>query len=120
MLQLFYIYHGNHLVLIFSKIVDEILFTGLQHIAEEFTRKIDCRFTVGTGTSSPGLLIYFGLNIIQEDLSISIDTDDKLRAIEFIPLSRLLRKQVEGKPNPIQISACAYFNSSIGWLLITA
>lgn len=68
----------------------------------------------------PGLLRYFGLDIIQhDDYSIIIDGDEKLDAFEANSLTLVRRRELGSELNITEVKACPSLNSSVGWSGIT-
>lgn len=75
--QLFFIVQNSRVVVICSKIVDDLLLTSLLGLTDVLTERINERFLLGTVTTRPGQLHFYGLDMFQsDDYSISMDADD--------------------------------------------
>ena len=119
--QLFYVFVDKKLVLLAAKIVDDILITGVYKHVKAFLHGFNSKFALGTVVSGPGNLRFYGLNIVQdEDMSCSINAEDKLLALEQCPITRLRRQEHDSELNAVERSAFMSLNSSIGWLGIAA
>lgn len=76
--------------------------------------------TLSDVASGPSRLRFYELNIIQnEAFSSSIDGDEKLCAIDPLPLSRVRLRQADEEINSIKRTALMSVNANIGWLDIT-
>lgn len=65
--------------------------------------------------------MFNGLSIKQDEYySISVDSDDKLRALEPYPIDRIKRKQMDELTNAIETSAFCSINGSIDWIVVAA
>lgn len=119
--QLFHIIQNGQLMLLVAKIVDDILVTGVTNEVDKFLAGFDARFELGTVAHGPGSLRFYGMNIVQnEDMTCSIDANDKLSALEPYPITRLRRRQTEEPLNSVEKSAFMSLNSSLGWLGLAA
>lgn len=119
--QLFTFKRNGKLVLIIAKIVDDMLATGELSYVKSFISKFDSQFSLGTVNYGPGLLRFYGLNIRQHaDFHCTIDGDEKLEALEPVPITRSRRREIDQPLNDIERSAFMSINASINWLGITA
>ena len=119
--QLFTLKRNGKLVLIIAKIVDDMLATGELSYVKSFISKFDNQFSLGTVNYGPGLLRFYGLNIRQHaDFHCTIDGDEKLEALEPVPITRSRRREIDQPLNDIERSAFMSINASINWLGITA
>ena len=104
-------------MLLVCKIVDDFYMTGTDTALRQFINAFNLHFKLGEVVHGPGTLRFFGMNIIQnEDYSISIHADDKLKQLEPFPISRSRRRQVDDKMNDIEKKSFMSINASIGWL----
>ena len=104
-------------VLLVAKIVDDILMTGEKDDIDRFEHDFNATFKLGTGSSGPGSLRFFGLNIIQDSDTLStIDGNDKLNALEPHALTRNRHRDQDDKLNDLERSSFMSLNSSLGWL----
>lgn len=77
----------------------------------------DQMFKLGTVTSGPKKLRFFGINTFQmEYLTICTNADDKLDSLNEYCLTRISRKQNDAPVNDLQKSVFASTNSSFGWI----
>lgn len=119
--QLFHLKSSGQLVLLVSKVVDDLLITGVKSYVDDFLVKFDMKFQFGSIVRGPGILKFYGMKIIQnEDFSLSIHADDKLNSLECYPLPRIRRRQVDSACTDVEKSSFMSVNSSLGWLGITA
>ena len=119
--QLFTLKVNGKIVLIVAKIVDDMLATGELAMTEQFIKKFNIQFKLGTVNYGPGLLRFYGLNIRQfDDFHCTIDGDEKLEALEPSPISRSRRREIDEQLNDIERSSFMSVNASINWLGITA
>lgn len=120
--QLFYLTDDSGTTIAaLAKIVDDFLICGQTKVVDDVIRSIGQIFTLGTIIHGPGLLRYFGLNIVQhDDMTITIDGDDKLNGIYTAPITRTRRRDTTDMLNPAEKRVFASINSSVGWLGITA
>lgn len=58
------------------KIVDDLLIAGEQSLTSSIIEKIEHKLHIGTTVHGPGLLRFFGLNIIQNDYMTINDGED--------------------------------------------
>lgn len=80
--QSVYVVQNSRVVVILSKISDDLVLAGPVNFTDSLTDRINEIFTLGTVTKGLGLLRYFGLKITQNyGFSISVDADDKLAAM---------------------------------------
>ena len=101
--QLFYAMSDGKLSVVVAKIVDDILATGENNAVDQLLERFNSKFKFGTVIHGPGRLRYFGFNISQhEDFKCSLDGDDKLFALEPVPLTRLRRKAATENLNEIE------------------
>ena len=118
--QLFYMKKNRKTVLLVAKIVDDMLVTGETSYVKSFVHKFNTQFTLGTVTYGPGLLRFYGLNIRQyDDYHSTIDGDEKMDALDAVPITRSRRREVDEKLNDIERRAFMSINASINWLGIT-
>lgn len=104
-----------------SKIVKTLLNSGTSTIVDPTVQRIIEKFPLGTNSKRPGMLQFFGLNILQNSyFTISANGDDTLYSIESLPLSHCRHRDVDAKLNSIEAKSYASPNSSVGWLGITA
>lgn len=119
--QLFYKIQDRKLVLLVGKIVDDLLMTGVQEQVSVFIKHFNSKFKFGSVTSGPGKLRFYGLDITQhDDYTSSIKGDEKLTALESVPLTRSRRREINEQMNEIEKSSFMSVNSSLNWLGITA
>lgn len=86
----------SQVVVLSYKIVDYLLLTGLPHLTDPLSDRINLRFSLDTIDNVPGSFHYFGLNIVHfDDYRISVNSDDKLDAFPNMPLSRRRLQQIE-------------------------
>ena len=90
-------------------------------MTEQFIKKFNIQFKLGTVNYGPGLLRFYGLNIRQfDDFHCTIDGDEKLEALEPSPISRSRRREIDEQLNDIERSSFMSVKGSINWLRITA
>lgn len=78
------------------------------------------QFNLGTVIDGPSRIPYFGYNVIQsDDSSFSVDKNDKVLALEYMPLCRSRRKELDAQLDSIKKRFFASFKCSIGKLGIT-
>lgn len=119
--QLFYSKRNNGLQLVIAKIVDDFLITGEQGVVDKFLSFFDQRYKFGSVSRGPGRLRFYGLDIIQDEtLASTIDGDDKLMALEPVPVTRSRRRELTEEMNELEKSSFMSVNASINWLGITA
>ena len=119
--QLFTLKRNGKLVLIVAKIVDDMLATGESSYVHSFIKKFDAQYKLGTVNYGPGLLRFYGLNVRQHaDFHCTIDGDEKLDALEPVPITRSRRREIDEQLNDIEKSSFMSINASINWLGITA
>lgn len=100
-------------------IVDDLLLCASCEVVEHLIEMIKNKFTLGTTTHVPGLLRYYGLNIMQhDDHSVPVDVNDKLQALEAHRITRVCRWQLESLLNAAEAKALFSINSCIYWLCI--
>ena len=115
--QLFYRKVDGKISVLVAKIVDDILATGEKDAVERVLTDFNDRFNFGTVIHGPGILRFFGFNIVQnDDFTCAINADDKLHNIEPAPLTRIRRKAVTDSMNQIERHTFCSINSSLGWL----
>lgn len=94
---------NGYISVLLEKIVNDILIASEPTDTKIIVTKIDGTFKLGTVASSPGPLKLFGLNIHpHEDLSISVDADEKLDNLELLPISRIRGRPVDEPLNIIE------------------
>lgn len=109
--QLFYFQQGNNVVVVVAKIVDDHLITGEESFVSSFLKTFDTKLKFGSVTHGPGCLRIFGLDICQhDDFSITIDADEKRKALEPYPLSRFRRKASEQSRRERRPMICIFVN----------
>lgn len=107
--------------MILPKTVDEILNAGRKSLASDIFARIDHLLLVQTIIHGPELKRYFGLSTLQlEDMSVTIDGDDKTVAIKPSALTRLRRSKCDEPLNSMEKRALVSTSCSIGWIAITA
>ena len=115
--QLFAKFRDGKLIMIAAKVVDDIIITGEDEVTCEFITGFEKRFKLGTVVRGPGNLRFFGLQVIQDqDLSITVDGNEKLDKSEPYPVSKVRRKQITELLNAVEKHAFMSINSSIGRL----
>lgn len=120
-LQLFFIVQNSCVIVIFSKIIDDLLLASTLHITYSLNEWISQQFMLGTITTVTSTLRYFGQNIFQsDDYGISVDAEDKLDSLNSLPLSIIRRQQLYIPLNTIYPKDFASLNSSVSLLGITA
>lgn len=101
--QLFLLRKNGYLISMFAKIVDDIMFSGSLSTKVPVINAFNDRFNLCDIRNGPGYIRYFGFNITQFDnMSNSINGNDKLLAIECMPLSRFCRKEYNYQSNSIK------------------
>lgn len=81
-------------LLIEIKIVDDILASGTDAELRKFVTEFEKPFFIGSDLSWSGNLQFFGLSILpNEDVTCSLDRDDKLLSLSPEPLTRIRRRQ---------------------------
>lgn len=119
--QLFYLLKNGVIVLVVIKIVDDLLMTGEDASVNDFIERFNKKFELGTVVRGPGSFKFYGISMSQdEDLSSSVNADEKLNLIDSFPLSRVRRRQCNSSLTSVEMSAFMSVNSSIGWLGIAA
>lgn len=87
--QMFFIVDNAAVTVVLAKIVEDLLVAGMTGRVDPLLQRIDDRFILGTVAHGTGHIRFFWLNISQlDEWSISVDSDDKLNAIDTLPLSR--------------------------------
>ena len=115
--QLFYKHEGGKLVLLAAKVVDDIKVAGEGDRAEDFIKRFNQKFELGTVARGPGKMRFFGINTVQhDDKTVSTDADDKLNSLVEADISRTRRKEYDAPINEIERAAYASTNSSLGWI----
>ena len=118
--QLFYKMKNGKLILLAAKVVDDILLSGPKDEKKKFIENLKNYFKVGTIVHGPGNLLFYGLNVFQnENYNIQISSDEKLDSIAAYQLSRLRRKEIDHKLNVIELKAFNSVNGSIGAIGMT-
>lgn len=118
--QLFYIRTNDATTLLLAKIVDDFLITGVPHTVKNFLRNFNEKFRFGTISSGPGVLRFYGLRITQDDdMSSSIDGDEKLTSIEMNNVSRARRGNPDAPLSAYERSDYLSVCASINWLGMT-
>lgn len=111
---------NGKLSVLLSKIVDDLLFCGPDHIVDESISRFKAHFTIGTVVRGHGTVRYFGINIIQhEDFTVTVNGDDELDALGAYSISRICRRNYLEPLNPPEVKSFASINSSVKWLGIT-
>lgn len=119
--QLFYQLRNGKLILLLGKIVDDLIITGIEPEVNRFVKMFNSKFKLGSVMSGPGSLRFYGLNIHQSnDMSSVIDGNEKLQALQPVPLTRTRRKASTDKLNDIEKTSYMSIASSINWLGMTA
>lgn len=120
--QLFYLNNNSGKVTpALVKVVYDFLICGETDVVDNTIRSISEVFTLGTIIHGPGLLRYFGLNVVQHDYyTITIDSDDKLNGITTAPITHVRRRHATDSLSPTDRKTFASINISVGWLGITA
>jgi len=115
--QLFYKKENSILKALAVKIVDDVLIASTEAHLTVVVKQICSKYNVGTIVYGPGSFLFNGLNVTQdEDLSITVDADQKLQAIEPYPISRYRRKEIDKKANSIEIGSFRSVNGQLGWI----
>ena len=115
--QLLFRLENGKLVLIVAKIVDDIKAAGEGENAKLFIKSFNKNFELGTISSGPGRMRFFGINTVQEDdMTVVTDANDKLNALTEYVLSRPRRKQFDMSINELEKSFYSSTNSSLGWI----
>lgn len=87
--KMFLIRRKDKLVAILAKTLDDILLAGPSRTTDAIVEANGMQFSLGTIVHGPGRLRYFGFNITQHDeMSLTVDGNNKLHALETMPLSR--------------------------------
>lgn len=74
------------------------------------------RYTFGTVVFVPRTILFNGLTFKQvEDITISIDADNKLKALERYIIDRIRRKKYEEKANELELLSYRSLIESIEW-----
>lgn len=120
--QLFYARDTtNNLAIVAAKIVGDIIINGIRTFVEQFLQTFNNRFMLGSIPSGPGILRFYGMDMIQnEDYRSTINADDKLGVIETFLLTRCRRRLPDETRTSVERSSFMSVNSSIGWLWISA
>lgn len=109
------------IVALVAKIVFGFLVCEHRKVVDNVIRKLQKKFNFGTITHRPGLLRFFGLNIIQQDdFNINMDGNVKLQEIGARPITRMRHRELESRLNGFELKAVLSINTAIGWLRITA
>lgn len=105
----------NSLTAMLAKIVDDMLLSGHSSTTDPLVEAISTPFSLGTVVHGPGKIRYFGLNTLQHEVvSIVINGNDKLHALEDMPISRSRRKEYVLKLNSVEERSFSPINYSIG------
>lgn len=105
------------ILLVMEKIVDDLKAAGVDENAEIFLDEFNKRFELGTVSTGPGKMRFFGINTVKnEDYKIETTDDDKMEAVTEYPHTRKRRKHADEKLNKLEKSVFASVNSSIGWI----
>ena len=119
--QLFVKFDDDKLTMIAAKVVDDIKIAGVPAVVDNFVKRFNCQFKLGTITKGPGELKFYGLDVTQRnDLSITVTCDEKVNTLEPYPISKTRRKQTSDKLNDVEKHEFMSINSSLGWLGIAA
>lgn len=101
--------------------VDDSLIYGTPYLVDPLIAHIDDRLSIRKVSNCPGNLRFFGLNIFQlEDMSITVDRDEKLNSIETMSISQSRHRGTTYYINNLEAKEFSSINSVIGWLGITA
>lgn len=104
-----------------AKTVDDLLLTCQHHLIPVLLDATNPTFELGTVSHGTRHLRYFEINLLQHlELSISVDTDDKLLRIAQMEIFRLWSTQQTFSLCSIETKGFASLNASVGWLLTTA
>ena len=88
--QLFYKTNNYRIVLLVSKLVDELMVSGEPEETDSFVRKLFNLFKLGSFAHGSGRIQLFGLTVnLNEDLSSHIYGDDKLNSLESYRLPKM-------------------------------
>ena len=118
--QLFYLERAGTLKLLVAKIVDDLLITGTPDETKQFIKVFDSKYKFGSVISGRGHLRFFGLNILQnDDFSSTIDGNEKLEALQPVPLTRSGRRSGSEPMNAIEKTSYMSLSSSINCLGMT-
>lgn len=119
--QLFVLFERQNLLSTCSKIVHDLLIAGPTPITDYVIARIEANLSLGTIVYGPGRSRCSGLNIVQtDDMFNTVDGDEKLEAVECIPISQFGRRDVNETINSVDRKAFASRKSSISLLCITA
>lgn len=94
--QIFVLKMKDKTIAVLAKVVDEILMKGDPLVTDPIIMMINAKFKLGTIIHGPGQIRFFGLNVQQfDDMSICVDADEKLHALETMPISRFCGKEID-------------------------
>lgn len=121
-LQLFMKQDGHgQLQMLAAKNFDDIILHGEDDMMRNFIHQFHDMFELGEVVNGPGVLRFYGLNFVQEDnYGITIDSDEKLMAIEIYPLSISRWKNTDTKTIEIERKCFISIIASLVWLGITS
>lgn len=116
--QLFYMKDKNdELRVLAVKVVDDVLLAAEEKDLRNVLDKISSMYQVGTIVYGPGTFWFNGLSVKKEDdYSISVDADAKLKSVDNYPITCYRRKEIGGDATPIEISAFRSTNGQLGWI----
>lgn len=101
--------------------VYDFLVSSPPSVTDRVIVDINVRSKLGTTAHGPGVLLFFGFNVRQDDkFSFFVRGYDNLDALSPPVISRLRRHQHLDPLNTIYSRSFASLNSSIGWLSITS
>lgn len=118
MLQLFMNSNeGGSGSLFIIKIIDENLPCGHDDELELFEHQYDRVFKLGPISHGPSKLRFNGLSIVQaDDFSRTINSDDKLEALEAFLINCSRRRMIQDELNAHKSISRMFVNSSMYWL----
>lgn len=86
--QLFIMRSCGHMISLATKIVGDILVTGLKYIIPDIVHNIDARFPLGRVLYGPGTMRFFGINLFQNIyMTVVVNADDKLNGLASMYIS---------------------------------
>lgn len=114
--QLLVLIRNKNLVAIIAKIFDDLLLAGSPSVTDPIIFTIAAKVKLWTIVHGPGQLLYFVLNLHQnEDLSTVVDGDEMLAKIYSMPFSLLRRRYIDTALTIIEAKAFASVNWTVAW-----
>lgn len=119
-LQLYYYQQNRNPNALAAKTVEVYMVTEKISVLDQLVESIDVEFKFEAVVHELGTICYFGFNITQhEDLTCTLDGEDRHDASESVILLHLRLKRVNNSLNEIEKSKFLSLHSSLGWLGIT-